>query len=156
VWAEEAFMPAPVPVALRQRVVALYIPRVVTYEMLADLLDIGRATVSRILRLHRETGAVEPKPPAGGSPPILDEGDRRELRAMVDAAPDSTLEGLAEAWSLAHPEKAASAPTLWRALVTMGYTWKKKPSEPGRWTKRRSSGSGRPSSRGSKSRTRGR
>lgn len=141
-------MPAPVPVALRERVVALYIPRVVTYEMLADLFDIGRATVSRILRLHRETGSVEPKPPAGGPPPILCEADRQELAQMVEERPDATLDQLADAWAATHPERPASAVTIWRALVALGFTWKKKASEHGKWTKRPSSRSARSSSPG--------
>ena len=31
-----------------------------TYAEIAALLDIGEASVSRVLRLHRETGGIEP------------------------------------------------------------------------------------------------
>lgn len=147
-------MPAPVPVALRERVIALYIPRVVTYEMIAELLGIGRATVSRILRLHRENGNVEPKPASGGTAPLLDERDRRELAELVEGQADATLAELTSAWNSLRPDRRVSDSTIWRALATMGYSWKKKRSEHGKWTKRRSFGSGRSSSRGSRTRTR--
>ena len=47
---------------LRRRVVRAYHEGLTaTYEATAELFGIGRATVSRLLRLERETGDVLPK-----------------------------------------------------------------------------------------------
>jgi transposase len=150
----EVPMPAPVPVALRLRVVALYIPYVVTYEMLAELFDIGRATVSRILRLHRETGSVEPKAPSGGPAPMLGVEELLILKAMVTETPDATLEELvlAARWPKERTGVSPSTSTLSRGLDMIGYTWKKR-SGHGRWTPRAFGGSGRSTLSGSRSRT---
>ena len=73
---------------LRRRVVRAYHEGLTaTYEATAELFGIGRATVSRLLRLERETGDVLPKKRGG---------DRRRsvdldwLRQHAEANPDRT------------------------------------------------------------------
>lgn len=38
-----------------------------SYEEIAEVVGVGRATVNRILRLHRETGALAPRRAGGGN-----------------------------------------------------------------------------------------
>lgn len=89
-----------------------------TYEEIAELTDVGYATVSRVLRLHRETGGVKPKAPVGGNQsPIRGKVEKR-LRDLVEAMPDSTVREFAEA--LERAEKlATSRPSVQRALKRM-------------------------------------
>ena len=51
---------------IRRAVVRAFYGQGLSYEEISNLLAIGEATVSRVLRLYRETGSVEPKPRGGG------------------------------------------------------------------------------------------
>ena len=128
-------MPAPLSEDLRRRVVSLYQLSGATYEHVAETLDIGRATVSRVLRLHRETGSVAPKRATGGPRRRLSEPDRVALKALVHTHPDATLEELAEQWRATHPDKAVSVRTIGRAVKRLGFTRKKSPYGPRKWTR---------------------
>lgn len=54
-------MPAPLSNDLRRRIVAAYQAGEGTLEQVADRFKVGPASVSRLLRLERETGSIEPK-----------------------------------------------------------------------------------------------
>ena len=132
----EGNMPAPISVDLRRRIVALYKLSGVTYEDVAEDLGVGRATVSRVLRLHRETGSVEPAPASGGAPRRLSSSDELELVRMVDNEPDATLQDLAGMWNAAHPDAKITSETVRVYLGRAGYSYKKSRSV--RWSKTRS------------------
>ena len=107
-----------------------------SYEEIAKLVGRGRATVSRVLRLERETGDVKPRPRGGGNfSPIV--GRVAEvLIAIVTTMPDATVEELAAALSKeADVETSRSAVT--RALQRLGITRKKRSSSPSSATRRR-------------------
>lgn len=57
----------PTPTKLREAVIRAFHDQGLTYEQIAELLGIGRATVNRVLRRYREAGTVEPKPRGGGN-----------------------------------------------------------------------------------------
>ena len=113
---------------LRERVVAAYKTGRFSYSSLAELFGIGTASVGRYLRLHRETGSVEPKPHGGGVPFVLTEFDRRRLKSLVERHPDFTTYELRDALNRARPKAPASRSTIRRALASLGYTVKKSPS----------------------------
>lgn len=119
-------MPAPLSEDLRVRVVRLYKKGVTTYEDVAELLDIGRASVSRYLRMDRELGSVAPKPATGGVPAVLEGEPRRELVALVEKHPDETLEQLRRRWVAEHPDLVVSVRTFGREVQAAGFTRKKK------------------------------
>src|SRR3954468_7499407 len=50
--------------------------------------------VTRLLRTHRSTGSLEPKPHGGGNPAVLGPEDLERLRELVGQQPDATLEEL--------------------------------------------------------------
>ena len=50
---------------------------------MAELFDVGRATVNTIYRLYRETGGVEPLPHGGHPPRRLDEAGEQVLLDLV-------------------------------------------------------------------------
>lgn len=96
-----------------------------TYEEIADLVGVGRATVSRILRLHRETGALEPAAPGGGNWSPIRGKIEEKLRELVTALPDSTIAELGQALSKAE-KLATSRASVHRALARMGFSRKKR------------------------------
>src|ERR1700716_3596954 len=48
--------------------------------------------VTRLLRNHRDTGALEPKPHGGGNPAVLTPQDLERLRELIRQQPDATLQ----------------------------------------------------------------
>jgi transposase len=103
-----------------------------TYDETATLLGIGRATVNRILRLHRETESLEPRPRGGGNfSPI--HGELAELLvAIVNEMPDATVAELA-AVLMDRSGTSTSRSGVQRALGRLGFSRKKsrspRPSE---------------------------
>jgi transposase len=98
-----------------------------TYGEIADITGVGYATVNRILRLQRETGATEPAAPGGGNFSPIRGKVERTLRALVEKMPDATVREFAEALERAEA-LATSRPSVQRALTRMGYSRKKRPS----------------------------
>ena len=95
-----------------------------TYKDIADLVGVGVATVSRILRLQRETGATEPLRAGGGNLSPIRGSVEKKLKTLISAMPDSTVAELATA--LARAERlATSRSSVHRALGRMGYSRKK-------------------------------
>ena|SRR5450755_3938025 len=121
-------MGAPISIALRDAVVRAD-EQGLSYEETAKLLGIGYATVNRILRLHRETGSVEPRPRGGGnvSPITGVEDVARLLRALVAAMPDATAAELAEALMRGATIQTSTS-SVQRALHRLGFTRKKRAS----------------------------
>lgn len=58
-------MPKPISVEVKERVVSAHRTGKGTCAKLSELFQLGEASVSRWVRLERETGAVWPKQPPG-------------------------------------------------------------------------------------------
>lgn len=99
-----------------------------TYAEVAAQLGVGEATVSRILRLHRETASVAPRPRGGGNfSPI--QGEVADLFVqIVKDLPDATIDELTEA--LLQAKVKTSRSSVVRALDRFGFSRKKRPSSP--------------------------
>jgi transposase len=123
---QEEAMPRPISIDLRTRIVELYRLSGVTYEHIAHDLGIGRATVSRILRLHRESGSVEPKPQNGGAPRKITGAGEAELLDMLEKQPDATLQDLTCMWNKRHLDNQVSSEAVRMCLLRAGYTYKKR------------------------------
>lgn len=91
------------------------------------MVGLGFATVNRILRLHRETGATEPKKAGGGNFSPIRGKVEAKLRALIDAMPDTTVAELSDALNRAE-KLATSRSSVQRALTRMGYSRKKRSS----------------------------
>src|SRR4051812_30852959 len=61
---------------------------------LAARFSVDPSTMTRWLQLRRHTGSSQPRPHAGGVTPTLDHDALERLRALVEEAPDATLEAL--------------------------------------------------------------
>jgi transposase len=77
--------------------------------------------VTRLLRLHRSTGSLVPKPHGGGNPAALGPQDLERLRELIRQQPDATLEELRQRLGA-----SCSTMTISRALRKLGLPRKKK------------------------------
>src|SRR3954453_432155 len=77
--------------------------------------------VTRLLRLHRDTGSLEPKPHGGGNPAVLGPEDLERLRAWIRQQPDATLQECRQRLGA-----SCSLMTISRALSRLGLPRKKK------------------------------
>src|SRR6516162_1409065 len=77
--------------------------------------------VTRLLRLHRRTGSVLPRPQGGGNPTVLGPEDLERLRESVRQQPDATLEELRQRLGA-----SCSLMTIARALRQLRLPRKKK------------------------------
>lgn len=108
---------------LRRRVVAAYHGGLSgTYDKTAEMFGIGRATVGRILRRHRETGDVTYRARGGNNPRIV---DLDWLRAHAEAEPDARLVDRVEAW-VARGGRPVTHQTMSLAMRAIGWTHKKR------------------------------
>jgi transposase len=118
-------MPEPLSVDLRKRIVAAYDRGSLTRDQVAELFQVGRASVNRLVRRFRETGAVEPSPHSGGRISKVTKKGERALLAIVEERPDATLPELAELY-LRATKVSVSTSTMGRALARLGFTRKKR------------------------------
>lgn len=140
-------MPAPISAEIRAAIVRAREERGLTYEQIAELLGVGRATVSRVLRLRRETGTVEPRPPKGGWRSPIAGKVITLLQAIVTTMPDATVAELTAALQK-RARVSTSDAAVGRVLKRLGYTRKKRASSLRSATHRRRASGGAPSARG--------
>ncbi len=100
-----------------------------TYKEIAALLDVGEATVSRILRLHRERGSVRRRPIRGGRLSPIRGRVARLLGFILKEMPDATVLELTGAL-MSRSEVTTSRSGVQRALHRLGYSRKKSPTGP--------------------------
>lgn len=112
------------PRKVREAIVRAH-ERRLSYEQIAELLGVGRATVSRTLRLHRETGDVERRPKAGGNFSVFHDHVAELLLAIVEAMPDASIRELSDAFEK-QSKLSASTASVSRALRRLGYSRKKR------------------------------
>lgn len=125
-------MTAPISNDLRIRIVEARAQERQSYDQLAERFGVGRATVSRVLRLARETGSVEPAPHAGGVARRVTEAGHKLLGDLLRARSDATLDEL-RATLAARIGVEVSRSTMGRELRRLGVTRKKN-----RWWRRSS------------------
>jgi transposase len=95
-----------------------------SYDETARRFEFGRASVSRWMRRHRETGDVAPSP-KGGARGGLDAADIEATAGLVREAPDRTIAELADGLRV-KAGKQTSTSALSRGLAKLGFTRKKK------------------------------
>jgi transposase len=79
---------------LRKRILEAVDNKEGSRRKLAVRFKVNTSTITKLLRLRRETGSIEPRPHAGGVAPALDGDAMERLRRLVEEAPDATLEAL--------------------------------------------------------------
>lgn len=116
----------PIPLKLREAVLKAR-EQGCSYAETAALLGIGYATVNRILRLHRETKSVEPRPRGGGNVSPIHGSMADELVKLVAEMPDATVAELTAAL-VERTRVSTSRSGVQRALGRLGFSRKKSPS----------------------------
>jgi transposase len=109
---------------LRQRVVAAVKRGDSTIEQVADLFGVGPTFIKKMLRQHRETGDLRPRPHGGGHTPRLSDKHLKLLRAELARHPDKTAAALRDHLAQ-RAGVSVSRPTVSRALCRLGLSRKK-------------------------------
>jgi transposase len=90
-------------------------------RQIAHRFLVSASFVTRLVRLHRTTGSLEPRPHGGGHPAVLAPEDLERLRELIRQQPDATLEECRQRLGV-----SCSAMTISRALSQLGLPRKKK------------------------------
>jgi transposase len=111
---------------LRERVVGAFKAGDKTDEEVAELFQIGEATVHRWKRLKRETGSLVPKPrQGGGMPPRVAPEQYDLVREILKKEPDLTIPETA--WEFhRRTGRSVSPASMGRTLKKLGLTRKKR------------------------------
>lgn len=118
-------MGKPHPVELRERAVRL-VEQGYTHTETAVRLCVSIKFVNDMVRLKRETGALEPKPQ--GNPGYGKLSDVKEwVRSRVSAQPDLTIDELTSVLGADHGLKVHRS-SVGRLLHRLGLSHKKRPS----------------------------
>ncbi len=112
---------------LRQKIVQAYTWRLGSQRALAEMFGVSMSFVEKLLRRHRRTGDVAPKPHAGGQKRRLESAAETVMREAVRTTPDITWEDLC-ARVADTPGLRVSVPTMCRALQRLGLPRKKRRS----------------------------
>src|SRR3954470_14922480 len=88
---------------------------------LAARFKVNTSTITKLLRLRRETGSYGPRPHGGGVAPALDGDALERLRELVEETPDATLEALRQEMGV-----SGSRMIICRALQKLGLPLKRK------------------------------
>jgi transposase len=110
---------------LRERVVRACDEKAGTQAEIARLFQVSVPWIKKLLRQRRRTGSIAPLPHGGGWTPKFTGKKLQELKAMVDRAPDTTLQEL-----LDHSGVDGSIMAVQRALERLGCRRKKSLSVP--------------------------
>lgn len=122
-------MPEPLSKDLRERIVAAYNRGKLTRDQVAELFQVGRASVNRLVKRFRETGSVEASPHGGGKPRKLTPRGEKALRVLVEEFPDATIPEFVRMLQ-DRTRLAVSTSTMSRELARLRFTRKKSPSSP--------------------------
>ena len=114
---------------LRQKILHAWERRFGSQRRIADVFGVSLGFVEKVLRQHRTTGSIAPKPHAGGQHPRLDAAAQAVLQRLVGEHPDATLQELC-AGVAAETGVRVSVPTMCRALQRLRVPRKKSHSTP--------------------------
>src|SRR4051812_45411736 len=106
---------------LRKRILDAVDNKEGSRRKLAARFKVNTSTITKLLRLRRETGSHEPRPHGGGVEPTLDGDALERLRELVEETPDATLETLRQEMGV-----TGSRMIICRALQKLGLPLKKK------------------------------
>lgn len=113
---------------LRRKIVAAYERGHRSQREIAELFGISPATVRNFVRRQRERGSPDALPHSGGAPARIDDAARSELRQLIAASPDATLEEAQARLRKVGVQVGLSA--VCRTLAKLGLPRKKSRSTP--------------------------
>jgi transposase len=128
----------PYSLDLRQKILRAYDQKLGSQRALAALFGVSHAFLEQLLRRRRTTGAIAPRPHAGGRQPRCDPAALALVRQLVHAQPDATLAELCAQLQQRRGLRLSVA-TMCRVLQRLGLPRKKNPSMPTNATRHGSS-----------------
>src|SRR5262249_17871766 len=105
---------------LRRRILDAVDNREGSRRQLAARFKVNTSTITKLLRLRRETGSTQPRPHPRGRAPTRDGDALKRLRRLVEEAPDATLEALRQRMGI-----SGSRMIICRGLQKLGLPLKK-------------------------------
>lgn len=114
---------------LRQKILQACERRLGSQRALANLFGVSLSFVEKLVRRHRTTRDIAPKPHAGGQRPSLDTAAHTLVQQLVHANADMTLEELCARVADARGIHVSVA-TMCRVLQRLGLPRKKSHSTP--------------------------
>jgi len=90
---------------------------------IAKWLIISQSTVTKIWKLHKQTGSIKPRPRTQGRKPKVTQQTMNQITKKIEQQPDITLKELIEEFNL-----QISPAALSKRLIKIGYTFKKRAS----------------------------
>jgi transposase len=117
-------MPAPLPIDVRERMLAAYDAKLGTQHEVARMFGVGRQCLSELLRHRRTRGTITPSH-GGGYPPAYGGKRLEKLRRLVQQQPDITLAELRDRTGV-----ACSLVTVHNTLLRLDLRYKKSRSTP--------------------------
>jgi transposase len=109
---------------LRQKILHACERRLGSQRAMATIFGVSLSFVEKLLRRHRTTGDISPKPHGGGQRPRLDAAAQAQVRQLVHDQSDATLEELC-ARAADMTGIRVSVPTMWRLVQRLGLPRKK-------------------------------
>ena len=109
---------------LRHKIVRAYERGLGSQRAVAALFEVSLSFVEKLLRRHRTTGQVAPKPHAGGQKPRLEATAQTRIQQWVQEQPDVALDELCTRVAEATGVRV-SVPTMCRVLQRLGLPRKK-------------------------------
>lgn len=131
---------------LRQRVLDAALSGEVTHAQLAQRFSVSLSFVEKLLRRHRTSGSIAPRPHGGGRQRCIGPEHEAVLVALLEADNDAIDAELAQRFTAAtgQPVSTRTVNRMWRRL---GITRKKRRSGPANANGPRSRPSAKPSAR---------
>jgi transposase len=109
---------------LRQKILRACEQHLGSQRRIADMFGVSLAFVEKVVRQHRTTGNLAPKPHAGGPKPCLNATAQAVVQRLVGDNPDATLEELCTRVATELGVRV-SVPTMCRVLQRLGLPRKK-------------------------------
>jgi transposase len=128
---------------VRQQILRAWERHLGSQRTIADIFGVSLAFMEQVLRQHRTTGDLAPKPHAGGQKPRLGAAAQAVVQRRMGAYPDATLEALCTG-VVAETGVRVSVPTMCRVLQRLGLPRKNSRSTRRSVTPSASSKRGRP------------
>jgi transposase len=103
---------------LRQQILRASEPGLGSQRAIATFFGVRRSGVEKLLRRHRTTGAITPRPHAGGPRPSGDAAAWTQGRHLVHEQPDATLAEVCERL-FAQRGRRVNVPTMGRLVLSL-------------------------------------
>lgn len=119
-------MPSPLSADLRRRIIGAYESGDMNQHEIAERFAVGTATVTRLMRLKRETGGIAPRPSTGGrAKRTIKAAGEALVRLWLEENPSLTIKELTERYNEDERTGQTSTSSMSRTLIRMGFSRKK-------------------------------